>query len=138
MMTRILARSLYTLVGVSFLLAGTTVLLLGTGLLPHGFKEVIEAEADGVRHTMHIMQEFATATVLLGLVTLWFVRHYEISRSFHWAMTLFWALFALIHWFDIRGPIGSVKGPSINTIPFVVFLLVGLLRERTERVESSA
>jgi len=30
-----------------------------------------------------------------GLVTLWFVLHYDQSRMFHWAMTLFWGLFAL-------------------------------------------
>jgi uncharacterized membrane protein len=79
------------------------------------------------------MQEFGSLLVFVALMSFWFIRHYEQSRSFHWAMTVFWGLMALIHWFDIKGPWTSVIGPLINTIPLALFLVVGLLRERSEK-----
>ena len=54
------------------------------------------------------------------------------QSAFHWAMTTGWGLFALIHWFDVRGPMRSVAGPAVNTVPFAAFVVVGLLRLRTE------
>lgn len=47
-------------------------------------------------------------------------------------MTVFWALFALVHWVDVRGSGQSIIGPAINTIPFTLFLVIGLLRLRFE------
>jgi hypothetical protein len=78
------------------------------------------------------MQEFGSLLVFVGLITFWFVRHYDRSWPFHWAMTLFWGLLALVHWFDVRGPVESVIGPAINTVPFGLFVLLGLLRLRSE------
>jgi hypothetical protein len=78
------------------------------------------------------MQEFGSLLVFAGLITFWFIRHYEHSRTFHWAMTAFWGLLALIHWIDVRGSWQSVVGPAINTIPLVLFVAVGLLRLRSE------
>jgi len=132
MMTRALARSIYGLFAALFLVAGVSVLLLGTGLLPEAVKDIIVGFAEGHGNTLHIMQEFASLLVFVGLITLWFIRHYDQSRAFHWAMTAFWGLIALVHWFDVRGPCPSVVGPLVNTVPLVLFLVIGLLRERTE------
>jgi hypothetical protein len=128
MLGRVLARSLYVLSGVLYLVAGGSVLLLGTGLLPPGLRDFIVDEARGDSHTLHVLQEFSSLLVFAGLISLWFAWHYDRSLAFHWAMTTFWGLLALIHWFDIRGPITSVTGPAINTVPFLMFLAVGLLR----------
>lgn len=126
--TRAVAKSLYALFGVVYLAAGVGVLLAGTGLLP-GFAAALIADVShGDANTLHVMQEFGSVLVFVGLTTFWFVRHYEHSRAFHWAMTAFWGLFALIHWFDIRGPLRSLAGPAVNTVPFVLFASVGLLR----------
>jgi hypothetical protein len=116
--------------GVLFLVAGGTVLLLGTGLLPGAARDLIVALARDDGNTLHIMQEFSSLLVFVGLITLWFIRHYEVSRPFHWAMTVFWGLIALVHWFDIRGSFPSVVGPAINSIPFALFVMLGLLRWR--------
>jgi hypothetical protein len=121
---------LYGLLAATFLVAGMSVLLFGTGLLPTPMRDVIAGLAGDNLHTLHIMQEFASLLVFVGLITLWFIWHYEQSVAFHWAMTAFWGLVALIHWVDVRGPFQSVVGPAINTIPFVLFLAVGLLRHR--------
>ncbi len=66
------------------------------------------------------------------LITFWFLRHYEQSRPFHWAMTAFWGLIALVHWVDVRGPFTSVLDPLVNSIPFFLFVVLGLLRMATE------
>jgi hypothetical protein len=41
-------------------------------------------------------------------------------------MNVFWALFILIHWFDVRGAELDI-GVLINAVPFLVFLSVGLI-----------
>ena len=123
-----LAKLLYGVFGILFLLAGASVMLLGTGLLPDAIKTPIINVAHGDLNTLHITQEFASLLVFAGLITFWFIRHYEQSRPFHWALTTFWALFALAHWFDARGAFHSATGPIINTIPFILFVVVGLLR----------
>src|SRR5215470_3745726 len=104
-MMGILARSLYVLFGVLYITAGTVVLLFRTGLLPDAVKNSLLDLANGDLNTVHISQEFGSLLVFAGLITLWFARHYEQSLFFHWAMTTFWALIALIHWFDVRGPV---------------------------------
>jgi len=123
------AQTLYGVSGAVFLLAGASVLLLGTGLLPNAVKTLIMDIAHEDRGTIHILQEFASLTVFAGLMSIWFVRHYERSRFFHWSMTIFWGLFALAHWFVAGGPFQAGKGPAVDTIPFALFLIVGLLRK---------
>ena len=124
---RILARSLYIVFGLLYLIAGTTALLFRTGLLPDAVKNMLLDLANGDLNTVHIAQEFSSLLVFAGLITLWFARQYEQSLFFHWAMTTFWAFFALIHWFDVRGPIRFDTGVLINAIPFILFLSVGLV-----------
>jgi hypothetical protein len=132
MLTRTLAQSLYGMLGAVFLVAGIAVLLLGTGLLPPAVRDMIVDVGRDNGNTLHIMQEFASLLVFVALVTFWFIFHYDQSRPFHWAMTLFWGLFALVHWFDIRGSFHFGLGQLINSIPFVLFLVVGLLRQRAD------
>jgi hypothetical protein len=131
-MIRLVTQSLYVLLGAVFLLGGATVLLLGTGLLPAPVRDVILSIGEDNPNTLHLMQEYATLLVLVALLTFWFVKHYEMSRAFHWAMTFFWGLIALIHWFDPKGQFHSGLGEAITSIPFVLFLAVGLLRETAD------
>jgi hypothetical protein len=132
-MLRLAIQSLYVLLGTIFLLGGASVLLLGTGLLPSAVREVILAIGEDNPHTLHLVQEYATLLVLVALLTFWFVKHYELSRAFHWAMTVFWGLIALVHWFDPRGQFHYGLAEAINSIPFILFMAVGLLREHSER-----
>jgi len=48
-------------------------------------------------------------------------------------MTAFWGLFALVHWVDIRGSFQPGIGPAIDTVPFALYLAVGVLRQKSER-----
>jgi hypothetical protein len=127
-----LAKSLYVLFGVLYLVAGTTVLLFRTELLPPGVKSTLLEAAGGDLNVVHIAQEFGSLLVFTGLITLWFARHVQQCLFFHWAMTTFWALFALIHWFDVRGPVRFDAGVLINAIPFLLFLSVGLVHKKSQ------
>jgi hypothetical protein len=133
-MLRTITRSLYALVGAAFLLGGSSVLLLGTGLLPGPLKNTILSIGEDNVHTLHLMQEYASLLVLVALLAFWFIRHYEQSRAFHWAMTAFWGIIAVIHWFDPRGSFHYGLGEAITSIPFLLFVLIGLLREKCEVV----
>jgi len=132
MITKVLAKGLYALFGALYLIAGVGVLLLGTGILPEAVRDLIVSLGHDNPNTLHIMQEFASLLVFVGLMTFWFLWHYEVSRPFHWAMTLFWGLIALVHWFDIRGSFHYDLGQVINTVPFALFMAIGLLPQKSE------
>jgi hypothetical protein len=137
MTARTLTAGLYALFGTAYLASGVTVCLVKTGLLPEPVLGLVNALSEGDPRALHISQEFGTHMVILGVVTFWFLRHYDRSRPFHWAMTAGWGLFALIHWFDVRGPIRSVAGPLVNSVPFFLLLAVGLVRLRSDREMAS-
>src|SRR5215469_6605042 len=103
MNSSILAKSMYVLFGALYVAAGATPLMLSTGLLPDAVKATLLEAAHGDLNVVHISQEFGSLLIFVGLITFWFAWHYEQSLFFHWAMTAFWALFALIHWCDVRG-----------------------------------
>jgi hypothetical protein len=117
-----LANALFVLFGVLYIAAGTRVLLFRTGLLPAALKSALLEAARGDLNAVHISEEFASVLVFTRLITLLFARHYEHSLFFHWAMTTFWALCALIQWFDVRSPVRYAVGVLINAIPFLLFL----------------
>src|SRR3954465_14387796 len=101
-MTAPLPKALYALTGVVYLVAGLGVCAVRTGLLPPPALDVIADVSHGEANTVHVMQEFGAPLVALGVVALWFLRHYERSWPFHGAMTAGLGLFALVHWFDVR------------------------------------
>jgi hypothetical protein len=128
-----ITKVVYSLVGAFFVLVGGSVLLFNTGLLPEAARRIILDFAKGDGQLLHVIQEWGNAHVLVGLLTFWFVRHYEQSLAYHWAMTVYFAVDALIHWFNVAGPPESIAGPIINTVPFILFVTLGLLRrDRTQ------
>lgn len=128
-----IAKILYGFFGALFVIVGVAVLLLRTVLLPDALRNIIMDVGHGDSNTLHIIQEFGSLLVFAGLISFWFVRHYERSKAFHWAMTAFWVLFALAHWFPAGGEsLRSVRGPMIDTVPFILFLAVGMLRAYSE------
>ena len=129
MTIRPIAKSLYALSTLAFLVVGVSVSLLRTGLLPDAMRDIIVRFGDGNPNALHIIQEFGALMIFAGLVSFWFVRQYEQSRAFHWAMTIFWALIALAHF----GVTHRLPGPIINSVPFVLFAVVGLIRWSSEK-----
>jgi len=133
-----IAKIVYGFFGALFLLVGATVLLLHTGLLPEFAKKIVMGIAHDDELAVHLIQELGSILVFAGLISFWFIRHYDHSKAYHWAMTTFWALFSFAHWFDGREGPRSITGPLINTIPLILFLLIGLLRWNSERRIASA
>jgi hypothetical protein len=133
-LTRILAKGTYAIMGAAFLAAGVSTLLVNTGLLPDGVRDVIVVQfGQNNSGFLHILQELGSLLVLVALMTLWCVWNYERSRAFHWMLAAYWAIMAVIHWFNVASPTVSVVGGLINTIPVAVFLTLGLMRVATER-----
>jgi hypothetical protein len=118
----------YGLFGVFFVLVGGSVLLVNTVVLPEAVRNVILDFAQGDGRYLHLAQEWGNAHLLVGLLTFWFIAHYDQSRAYHWAMTAYFAVDSLIHWFNVSGPPPSLASPLINTVPFVLFVTLGLLR----------
>jgi hypothetical protein len=132
MSIRRIAKFLYGFFAAVFLIVGATVLLLRTDLLPAAVRSLVMNVAHDDMNAAHLIQELGSMFVFAGLISVWFIRHYEQSKFFHWAMTTFWALFSLVHWFYVGGSFKSASGPMINTIPFILFAAVGLLRKYSE------
>jgi len=127
-----ITKVIYGFFAAAFLFVGLFALAAGTGLLPEPLNGLALDVGHGDANAVHIIQEFGAFLVFIGLIVLWFMRHYDQSQPFHWAMTIAWGLIALAHWFDVRGSRNSVLGPTINSIPFILFAALGLLRRKSE------
>src|SRR5262245_56103108 len=130
MNSKFIAKLLYPLFGMIFLLAGLTAVAARSGLVPTFAMNILHEVSHGDGNTLHIVQELGSVLIFVGLITFWFIGHYEQSTFFHWAMTIFLGAFALVHWYDIRGDWHSAKGPLITTVPFILFLVVGIVRRK--------
>lgn len=135
MMLGKITRIVYGLFGAIFVLLGTAALLTPTGWLPQGLSEItVAGEIPGPFG--HILQEYGAAFLALGFVFFWFAKYKKQSLGFHWAMTFYFALNALIHWFKPEGSTGSWLSGLMNSIPFMLLLLLGLLQQQSSERES--
>jgi hypothetical protein len=130
-----LIRLIYALLGAAYLAAGVGILLYRADVLSQEVIYVINQIAHDSPSALHIMQEFGTHLIALGIVALWFAYQYELSWVFQWAMTIGWGLFGLIHYLDVRAAGGGYRNWIYTAIPFVVFLALGVLRWRSERAD---
>jgi hypothetical protein len=124
----IVTRALYALSGAILLTIGFVVIVLGMGILPDWIHDRIFEMGRSDPFTMHLLQETGTLWVLVGLLFVWFARHYEHSIKFHWAVVFYLALDAWVHWFNAFGVFEHEPRAVINAIPFFVYLVLGLLR----------
>jgi len=131
-------RVVYGILGIVYLLIGTGSMLLPLGWLPERLTNDLLIGETPSAFVDHLLQEFGTVVLALGVVFLWYSSRKEQSRSFHWAMTFYFSLNALIHWIGPDGLIGSWSRGIINSIPFAVMLLLGLLQLRTSRANQGA
>jgi hypothetical protein len=130
MTIRHIATTLYVLVGAIVLASGVVIALMPTGIWPAGLEQVVLEFANGDPLAMHLTQEMGATFVFVGLITFWFVRHYEQSMPFHWAMTVFFGLFGLAHVATMTGTWRLDMRSLGDMVPFVLFVVVGLLRRQ--------
>jgi hypothetical protein len=126
-------RIVYALLGMLYVVIGAGSMLLPTGWFPQGLVDGFLAGETPGPFTRHLLQEFGAVVLALGGVFLWYAGRKELSRSFHWAMTFYFALDALIHWVGPDGLIGSWRRGLTNSIPLVVMLLLGVLQLMASR-----
>jgi ABC-type Fe3+ transport system permease subunit len=86
-----ITRVVYGLFGVACVVIGAGSMLLPTGWLPQKLTDDVLAEVTANSFVEHLLQEFGTVVLALGFVFLWYANRKEHSRSFHWAMTLYFA-----------------------------------------------
>ena len=125
-----IARIVYGLFGILYVFLGAGSMLLPTGWLPQSLADDILAGEMPSPFVEHLLQEFGTVVLALGLAFLWYANRKEQSRSFHWAMTFYFSLDTLIHWVGPEGLIGSWPRGITNSVPFAVMLVLGLLQLR--------
>jgi hypothetical protein len=100
-------RVAYCLLGIIYVLLGVGSMLLPIGWLPAGLADKLLAGETLNAFLGHLLQEFGTVVLALGLVFLWCASRKEYSCTIHWAMTFYFSLDALIHWVGPEGVIGS-------------------------------
>jgi hypothetical protein len=120
-------RVLYGLLGVLYVVIGAGAMLVPTGWLPESFSPDALVGETPSPFVGHLMQEFGTVVIAVGLVFLWRASRREFSRAFHWAMTVYFCLDSLIHWVGPDGPIGSGPRGITNSILPAMMLLLGIL-----------
>jgi hypothetical protein len=72
--------------------------------------------------TAHLVREQAAEGMFIGLMSFWCLVNFDRRRAVHFALILFTAVFAGIHWaeyFHARRPLLS---PLLNSVPFLALV----------------
>lgn len=123
-----ITRVVYGFFGVLYLMFGAGAMLMPTGWLPPSMVGQFSTVEMQSQFVAHLLQEFGTVVIALGLAFLCYARRKEWSPGFHWAMTFFFFLYSLIHWIGPHGATGAWTRGMVNSIPLALMLLLGLLR----------
>jgi len=125
-----ITRILYGALGILYVAIGAGSMVLPLGWLPESLTTRLVAGEALSSFLAHLLQEFGTVVLALGLVFLWCASRKEYSRGLHLMLTLYLSLDAFIHWVGPDGLIGSWPRGIVNSIPLVLMLLVGVLQRR--------
>ncbi len=119
----------YLLIGVIYMLIGTGAIFVPSGVLPAEWIVSIYGSDISNSLSMHMILEFGAALLALGSVFLWRARHSRYSPTFHWGMTTYFIVDAMIHWLGPDDAVDSLPHDLINTAPFLLMMiLVGALQ----------
>ena len=102
---------MYVAFGTLALLAGAAALLRPTLILaPDVYSHL----------TAHLIREEAECFIFVGLMFLWCLFHFDQRRPVHFALLLFTAIFAGIHWADYLRDLRNLGSPLVNTVPVLI------------------
>ncbi len=128
----------YLLIGVMYMLIGIGAIVLPTGVLPASWIVSVYGSAVTDSLSIHMILEFGAAVLALGSVFLWRARHSRYSPTFHWGMTTYFIVDMMIHWLGPDDASDSPLHDLINTVPFLLLMvLVGALQKFGEGAESA-
>lgn len=120
----------YLLIGVIYMLIGMGAIFVPSGVLPAEWIVSIYGSDISNSLSMHMILEFGAALLALGSVFLWRARHSRYSPTFHWGMTTYFIVDAMIHWLGPDDAVDSLPHDLINTAPFLLLMvLVGALQQ---------
>jgi uncharacterized membrane protein len=114
---------IYGLFGIGAILYGAAALLFPAGL---------ESNALQSWRFAHILREQGAAAIFVGLMAFWCIFNYERRRVVHYFLMVFALLLAVIHWYDHFAGHLRWTSPIINTVPFVVLLIMAVLSRPRE------
>jgi hypothetical protein len=109
----------------------------GTGAIVYGaaallFPAALESNAVESWRFAHILREQGAAAIFVGLMAFWCIFNYERRRVVHYFLMVFTLLLAVIHWHDhFAGHLGLLS-PIINTVPFVVVVIMAVFSRPRE------
>ncbi len=103
----------------------------GTGAIVYGatallFPAVLESNAAQSFRFAHILREQGAAAIFVGLMAFWCIFNYERRRAVHYFLLVFAFLLAVIHWHDYLAGHLPWMSPIVNTVPFVVLLIMAV------------
>jgi uncharacterized membrane protein len=91
------------------------------------FPGMLISEADRTGLVIHLLREEGAAGIFIGLMASWCIFNYEKRIAVHYFLIVFAFLMAAIHWFDYLNGHRHLMSPLINTVPFVVLVLMALM-----------
>lgn len=109
---------IYGLFGAAAVLLGVAVLLFPTALT---------SEAERTVPLLHILREEGAAGIFIGLMSIWCIFNYEKRTAVHYFLIVYTFLMAAIHWFEYLTGHRHLMSPLLNTVPFAVLAVMGLL-----------
>ncbi len=108
---RTIAKLVYVVFGTLGIAAGVLALLDPSRALP----------ADAVSPlTSHLVREQGSEGIFIGLMFFWCARHFAERRPVHFALLLFAALFAGIHWAEYFSGRRELLSPVLNSLPLLL------------------
>ena len=109
---------IYGLFGIGAILYGAAALLFPTAL---------ESRAAESWRFTHILREQGAAAIFVGMMAFWCIFNYERRRVVHCFFIVLALLLAVIHWQDHFAGHLRWLSPIINTVPFVVLVIMWIL-----------
>ena len=116
-------------------LFGAGVILLGVAVLL--FPNLLVSDAERTGPLIHILREEGAAGIFIGLMSIWCIFNYEKRTAVHYFLIVYAFLMAAIHWFEYLTGNRHLMSPLLNTGPFAVFVLMGLLTRSGAAVKES-
>ena len=96
------------------------------------FPAAIESYAVQSWRFVHILREQGAAAIFVGLMAFWCIFNYERRRVVHYFFIVLALLLAVIHWYDHFAGHMRLMSPIVNTVPFVVLLIMAVFSRPRE------
>jgi hypothetical protein len=106
-----IALAVYALIGTFAVILGIAVLLKPALALPPDAHSPL---------TAHLIREQGAEGVFIGLMAFWCLVHFEQRRPVHYALLVFAALFASIHWAEYLANRRPLMSPLVNSVPLLL------------------